>query len=45
MKGVVIMDDFVMKVYNFILFLVNIIKDLVLNVSGKAQPVEETTAA
>lgn len=39
------MDDFVMKVYNFILFLVNVIKDLVLNVSGKAQPVEETTAA
>lgn len=30
------MEDFVIKAYNFILFLVNIIKDLVLNVSGKA---------
>lgn len=30
------MEDFIMKVYNFILFLVNVIKDLVLNVSGKA---------
>ena len=32
------MEDFVMKVYQFILFLVNTIKDLVLNVSGKAEP-------
>ena len=30
------MEDIVMKIYNFILFLVNVIKDLVLNVSGKA---------
>ena len=30
------MEDIVTKVYQFILFLVNIIKDLVLNVSGKA---------
>ena len=30
------MEDFVIKAYNFILFLVNLIKDLVLHVSGKA---------
>ena len=34
------MEDIVMKLYNFILFLVNVIKDLVLNVSGRAQETE-----
>ena len=39
------MEDFVMKAYQFILFLVNVIKDLVLNVSGKvpATTTPETT--
>ena len=39
------MEDFVMKVYQFILFLVNVIKDLVLNVSGKAETPDSTTGA
>ena len=39
------MEDFVMKVYQFILFFVNIIKDLVLNVSGRAEQTEETSKA
>ena len=38
------MEDFVMKVYQFILFLVNVIKDLVLNVSGKADTTESASA-
>ena len=39
------MEDFVMKVYQFILFLVNVIKDLVLNVSGKAENTDSPTGA
>ena len=40
------MEDIVMKIYQFILFLVNVIKDLVLNVSGKTPSgTEGTTAA
>ena len=30
------MEDIVMKLYEFILFFVNVIGDLVLNVSGRA---------
>ena len=30
------MEEFVSKLYQFIIFLVNVIKDLVLNVSGRA---------
>lgn len=30
------MEDFVQKLYDFILFFVNVIKDLVASVSGKA---------
>ena len=30
------MEDIVMKLYEFILFFVNVIRDLVLNVSGRA---------
>ncbi len=39
------MEDIVMKLYQFILFLVGVIKDLVLNVSGRAETPEtpETT--
>ena len=29
------MEDIVMKLYEFILFFVNVIRDLVLNVSGR----------
>ena len=43
MKGDVVMEDFVTKVYQFIIFLFNTIKDLVLHVSGKADTT--TTAA
>ena len=39
------MEDFVIKVYNFILFLVNVIKDLVLNVSGKAETPDTSSEA
>ena len=39
------MEDIVMKVYQFILFLVTVIKALVLNVSGKAPSTETTTTA
>ena len=39
------MEDFVVKVYNFIIFLVNVIKDLVLHVSGKETETETTTTA
>ena len=35
------MEDFVVKAYNFIIFLVNVIKDLVLHVSGKAPATQE----
>ena len=38
------MEDFVVKIYNFILFLVNVIKDLVLNVSGKAEETPDTSS-
>ena len=44
MKGVCLMEDFVLKVYQFILFLVNVIKDLVVNVSGKADDTTEASA-
>lgn len=37
------MDNIVQKIYDFIIYLVNIIKDLVAAVSGKA-PVEPTPA-
>lgn len=30
------MEEIIMKLYEFVLFLFNVIKDLVLNVSGKA---------
>ena len=36
MKGVSLMEDFVSKLFQFVLFLFNTIKDLVLHVSGKA---------
>lgn len=42
-KESVIMEDFVMKVYQFIIFLFNTIKDLVLHVSGKVEDTVTTT--
>ena len=30
------MEEIIMKLYQFVIFLVNVIKDLVINVSGKA---------
>ena len=38
------MEDFVTKLYQFILFLVNTIKDLVLHVSGRADDDTAMTA-
>lgn len=44
MKGVSLMEDFVTKLFQFVLFLFNTIKDLVLHVSGKAEEATTTEA-
>ena len=43
-KGAILMEDFVSKLFQFVIFLFNTIKDLVLHVSGKAEDATTTEA-
>ena len=39
-----IMEDFIKKLVEFVLFLVNTIKDMVANLTGKVKPEEDQTS-